>query len=70
VNMLGNAVESNTSRTGKSGTQQKTFMAGILSKTVANGVGIAIETNASPQRRPTEGERPSAMARTSTANSS
>ena len=32
-------------RIGKSGTQQKTFIAGIYGKTVASGVGIIVGTN-------------------------
>jgi hypothetical protein len=36
------AGEANTIRIGKSGTQQKTFIAGISGKTVANGVGVII----------------------------
>jgi hypothetical protein len=45
ANVLGNAGEANTIRIGKSGTQQKTFIAGIYGKTVASGVGVIINTN-------------------------
>ena len=44
-NVLGNAGEANTIRIGKSGTQQKTFVAGIYGKTVASGVGVIINSN-------------------------
>jgi len=47
TNVLGNAGEANTIRIGKSGTQQKAFVAGIYGKTVASGVGVII--NASGQ---------------------
>jgi hypothetical protein len=40
----GSAGEANTIRIGKSGTQQKTFIAGIFGKTVANGVGVIVGT--------------------------
>ena len=39
-----NAGEANTIRIGKSGTQQKTFVAGIYGKTVASGVGVIINS--------------------------
>jgi hypothetical protein len=45
ANVLGNAGEANTIRIGKSGTQQKTFIAGISGKTVASGVGVIINSN-------------------------
>jgi Chaperone of endosialidase len=41
----GTAGEANTIRIGKSGTQQKTFVAGIYGKTVASGVGVIIGSN-------------------------
>jgi len=41
----GTAGESNTIRIGKSGTQQKTFIAGISGKTVAISVPVFINTN-------------------------
>jgi hypothetical protein len=41
----GVAAEANTIRIGKSGTQQKTFIAGISGKTVANGVGVIINSS-------------------------
>jgi hypothetical protein len=44
-NVLGLARETNTIRIGKSGTQQKTFIAGISGKTVANGVGVFINSS-------------------------
>jgi uncharacterized coiled-coil protein SlyX len=47
ANVLGNAGEANTIRIGKSGTQQKAFVAGVSGKTVASGVGVII--NASGQ---------------------
>jgi len=37
--------EANTIRIGKSGTQQKTFVAGIYGKTVANGIGVIVNSN-------------------------
>ena len=40
--MLGVAGEANTIRIGKSGTQRKTFIAGIHGATVANGVGVVV----------------------------
>ena len=40
----GVAAEANTIRIGKSGTQQKTFIAGISGKTVASGVGVIVGT--------------------------
>ena len=39
------AAEANTIRIGKSGTQKKTFIAGIHGVTVASGVGVIIGTN-------------------------
>ena len=45
ANVPGNAGEANTIRIGKSGTQQKTFVAGIYGKTVASGVGVIINSN-------------------------
>jgi hypothetical protein len=45
ANVPGNAGEANTIRIGKSGTQQKTFVAGIHGKTVASGVGVIINSN-------------------------
>jgi trimeric autotransporter adhesin len=45
ANVLGNAGEANTIRIGKSGTQQKTFVAGIYGKTVASGVGVIINSS-------------------------
>jgi hypothetical protein len=45
IGALGVAGEANTIRIGKSGTQTKTFVAGIAGKTVANGVGVLINTN-------------------------
>jgi Chaperone of endosialidase len=44
ANVLGVAGEANTIRIGKSGTQQKTFIAGISGKTVASGVGVIINS--------------------------
>jgi hypothetical protein len=41
----GVAAEANTIRIGKSGTQTKTFIAGISGKTVASGVGVLINTS-------------------------
>jgi Chaperone of endosialidase len=41
----GVAGESNTIRIGKKGTQTTTFIAGISGKTVANGVGVIINSN-------------------------
>jgi uncharacterized coiled-coil protein SlyX len=41
----GTAADANTIRIGKSGTQQKTFIAGISGKTVASGVGVIINSN-------------------------
>src|SRR5206468_11022117 len=40
----GVAGESNTIRIGKSGTQKKTFIAGIRGATVANGIGVIVGT--------------------------
>ena len=45
ANVLGNAGEANTIRIGKSGTQNRTFIAGISGKTVASGVGVIIGAN-------------------------
>ena len=45
ANVLGNAGEANTTRIGKSGTQQKAFIAGIYGKTVAGGVGVIVNSN-------------------------
>ena len=45
ANVLGNTGDANTIRIGKSGTQQKTFIAGIYGKTVASGVGVIINSN-------------------------
>src|SRR5207237_7213726 len=44
ANVAGVAGEANTIRIGKSGTQQKTFVAGIYGKTVASGVGVIINS--------------------------
>src|SRR5215470_8252612 len=44
ANVLGVAGEANTIRIGKSGTQRKTFIAGIRGVTVANGIGVVIGT--------------------------
>jgi uncharacterized coiled-coil protein SlyX len=44
ANVPGVAGEANTIRIGKSGTQQKTFVAGIYGKTVASGVGVIINS--------------------------
>jgi hypothetical protein len=44
IGAFGSAGEANTIRIGKSGTQQKTFIAGIFGKTVANGVGVIVGT--------------------------
>jgi hypothetical protein len=45
ASVLGLAQEANTIRIGKSGTQQKTFIAGISGKTVPSGVGVIINSN-------------------------
>jgi hypothetical protein len=45
ANVLGLAREANTIRIGKSGTQQKTFIAGISGKTVPSGAGVIISSN-------------------------
>jgi Chaperone of endosialidase len=45
ANVLGTAGDANTIRIGKSGTQTKTFIAGISGKTVASGVGVIINSN-------------------------
>ena len=42
---FGTAGEANTIRIGKSGTQTKTFIAGISGKIVASGVGVIINSN-------------------------
>jgi hypothetical protein len=42
ANVVGNATDANTIRVGKSGTQQKTFIAGISGKIVASGVGVIV----------------------------
>jgi len=44
ANVLGNTGEANAIRIGKSGSQQKTFIAGISGKTVASGVGVIINS--------------------------
>jgi hypothetical protein len=44
ANVLGLAGEAKTIRIGKSGTQMKTFVAGIHGATVANGVGVIVGT--------------------------
>src|SRR4029077_10741534 len=41
----GVAAEANTIRIGKSGTQRKTFVAGITGTTVAGGVGVIVGSN-------------------------
>ena len=45
IDAPGVAAEANTIRIGKSGTQKKTFIAGIHGVTVASGVGVIISTN-------------------------
>ena len=45
ANVLGVAGEANTIRIGKSGTQQKTFVAGIFGKTVASGAGVIVNSS-------------------------
>jgi len=45
ANVLGNATDANTIRLGKSGTQNKTFIAGIRGVTVASGVGVIVGTS-------------------------
>jgi len=45
ANVPGNSSDANTIRIGKSGTQQKTFIAGISGKTVASGIGVIINSN-------------------------
>jgi len=45
IGAAGVAGEANTIRIGKSGTQNKTFIAGISGKTVASGVGVIINSN-------------------------
>jgi hypothetical protein len=45
IGATGVAAEANTIRIGKSGTQQKTFIAGVSGKIVANGVGVIINSN-------------------------
>ena len=44
IGALGVAGEANTIRIGKSGTQKKTFIAGIRGVTVASGVGVIVGT--------------------------
>ena len=44
IGALGVAGEANTIRIGRSGTQRKTFIAGIRGATVANGVGVIVGT--------------------------
>jgi hypothetical protein len=43
--VLGAAGDANTIRIGKSGTQQRTFVAGIYGKTANGGVGVFINSN-------------------------
>jgi hypothetical protein len=43
--VLGSAGDANTIRIGKSGTQQRTFVAGIYGKTANGGVGVFINSN-------------------------
>jgi len=45
IGALGAAAEANNIRIGKSGTQQKTFIAGVSGKTVASGVGVIINSS-------------------------
>jgi hypothetical protein len=45
IGALGMAAEANTIRIGKSGTQKKTFIAGIRGVTVASGVGVIVGTS-------------------------
>jgi len=45
IGNVGVAAEANTIRIGKSGTQQKAFIAGISGKTVASGVGVIINSS-------------------------
>ena len=45
IGALGVAAEANTIRIGKSGTQKKTFIAGIRGVTVASGVGVIVGTS-------------------------
>src|SRR5207302_2807637 len=45
ANVPGVAGEANTIRIGKSGTQKKTFIAGIRGVTVASGVGVIVGTS-------------------------
>jgi Chaperone of endosialidase len=45
ANVLGVAGEANTIRIGKSGTQQKAFIAGVYGKTVASGVGVIVNSS-------------------------
>jgi Chaperone of endosialidase len=45
ANVIGVAGEANTIRLGKSGTQQKTFVAGIFGKTVASGSAVIINSS-------------------------
>jgi Chaperone of endosialidase len=44
ANVSGVAGEANTIRIGKSGTQQKTFVAGVYDKTVASGASVIINS--------------------------
>src|SRR5205814_1630661 len=44
ANVVGNAADANVTRIGNS-TQKKTFIGGISGKTVANGVGVIINSN-------------------------
>ena len=44
IGAVGSAGEANTIRIGRSGTQRKTFIAGIRGATVANGVGVIVGT--------------------------
>jgi len=45
ANVSGAAGEANTIRIGKSGTQQKTFVAGVYGKTVASGASVIINSS-------------------------
>jgi uncharacterized coiled-coil protein SlyX len=45
ANVVGQAGEANTIRIGKSGTQQKTFVAGIFGKTVVSGAGVIVNSS-------------------------
>jgi hypothetical protein len=44
IGAAGSVGEANTIRIGKSGTQQKTFIAGISGKTVASGIGVIVNS--------------------------